>query len=183
MTERTEQITGLRELADWLEAHPEAPLQYGQEFQVFILGDDREVAVADLSDVGATLGIAPARQYKTSPHLRVAVQFSGDISYAVIACDVPRELYEDRADQDITQGEGEVGASSAVEAPTAPPADEPVWVAAERKGIAFHALSDRSNLTDCRRSAARGSRLPRADAEQFAQPCPRCYPPTAVGAV
>lgn len=55
------------------------------------------------------------------------------------------------------------------------PADDPVWVAAERKGIDYHALPSGSRTT-CGRATAKGHRLRRSEAAEFGRPCQRCYP-------
>jgi hypothetical protein len=55
------------------------------------------------------------------------------------------------------------------------PANDPVWVAAERKGIDYHALPSGSRTT-CGRATAKGHRLRRAEAAEFGRPCKRCYP-------
>lgn len=84
---------------------------------------------------------------------------------------------------DITPAVGEVAGAHGDGAPATATAGKtdasfaPVWVAAERKGIDFHACPDASvRITSCGRSTAAGLMLTRAEAEEFASPCKRCYP-------
>jgi hypothetical protein len=303
---RAETIAGLREATDWLEAHPEVPLPYRPLLQYFVHGDGAE-SIAELQDIGAALGIAPARSHPGGPHVKVIQPFRGGVSYEAIACDIAREDFEG---PDVTPAVGEVpgpdspqaGPATAAEpehyhsggaaggpgdneaecacgvtyagfdsqaealealqqhiadpaesvqdwwftfgagqefadryvvingshvtaralmvhhfgqrwcdqyesaeragvdefgltrldvadwplprlvhpAPiTDPaltdPADDPVWVAAERKGIDYHALPSGSRTT-CGRATAKGHRLRRSEAAEFGRPCVRCYP-------
>lgn len=84
---RAQFIAGLRELADWLDAHPEAPIPPYPDlnWSVGCLGFDDDSGVAYVCNLAATLGTQP--QLDDCGYARVDRQF-GSIRYG--ASYVPR---------------------------------------------------------------------------------------------
>jgi hypothetical protein len=70
--------SGLRELADWLDAHPDIPVRTGSECEIehSILADDDTAGLAELDRITAAVGIdaAPSRVGDCS-HPQVSVEF------------------------------------------------------------------------------------------------------------
>jgi hypothetical protein len=97
---RAEKVAGIRELAAWLEEHPEAPLPALYQVNAFPQNTDegrqgQREAIAELRRVGAAVGIEPKQ---AGPHVEVrGPTFTGGISYAVVVCNARLE--------DFTEGD------------------------------------------------------------------------------
>lgn len=79
---RAQTVAGLRELADWLEQHPDAPLApYGQyEISHYVFGDDDTSGYAAVADHAAALGL----DHRPGEDSTEAVQtFAGGVRYAI----------------------------------------------------------------------------------------------------
>jgi hypothetical protein len=81
--QRAEIITGLREVADFLDAHPELPVEryWGLSFSTWIAtGADDEAGTAMVDEAAAILGTEPTGD----THYRVTRTFSGGVYYEVL---------------------------------------------------------------------------------------------------
>lgn len=116
---RAEKIAGIRELAAWLETHPDAPLPPLYSVNAFPqnTAEGRQgqgEAIAELRRTGAALGIEPQQ---AGPHAEVRVPtFTSGISYAVVVCNVRLEDFSEdgacqccgRSNEDPVPGDGHV---------------------------------------------------------------------------
>lgn len=207
LDERAEAIAGMREMADWLESNPDVPLdryvfsgQLHVGNQRNVRGKDEAAMFAELARIAAAMGVEPdLRDEPGASHPHATKTFRGGVKYhAVYVTEAYRRGHKPAA-EDLAGEGGEVaapaGVSGAATAQTAAaepapdasgdgPAvapDEVVWVAAKRKGIHYHAFAG-GIRTACGRAAFNGHDLPRAEAAEFAKPCPRCYPHSPAGA-
>jgi hypothetical protein len=73
---RQARITGLRQLADFLEAHPNLPVPYSGSQNVFVYGRDALAAVAREPGVRWQKRVADS-------YYALVVEFAGDYSYEV----------------------------------------------------------------------------------------------------
>lgn len=82
-TRRDAIIAGLRELADWLEAHPDVELPLiPPEISVFVHEEEDNAGHAAVKRLAAAIGAAAVDDRLNS--LRAQVTFSGGVAYEVI---------------------------------------------------------------------------------------------------
>jgi hypothetical protein len=81
---RAQTITGLRALADFLEANPAIPVrEYGGEYTVFARADTDAAERAEIDTIAAALGEAVADETGRGGHYRVCKTF-GRITYTAV---------------------------------------------------------------------------------------------------
>lgn len=90
LDERAETIAGLRQLIDWLEAHPDAPIGATERrYSVFPRGEtpeDKVGSLAELRRLGDALGLDP--EVCSLAHvLRSGPRFRGGVQVEFIVCD------------------------------------------------------------------------------------------------
>jgi len=82
---RSKVIGGLLQLADWLDAHPDAPVApFGWEVNVYPDRDDETAARAAVDKIAALLGRDVTDDTADSGHYRVARRF-GLITYGAVS--------------------------------------------------------------------------------------------------
>lgn len=94
MSARDEFVQGLRDLADWLEAHPAAPLQkhdgaivqHSMELSV----PDREDAVAELDRAAAELGLKAGPLFGDDPRHYGFTREFGPVRYQAVSIEKRR---------------------------------------------------------------------------------------------
>jgi hypothetical protein len=80
---RHQTITGLRQLADFLEANPAVPVhEYGREYTIYTRGSDKS-GRAQVDRIAALLGVTPDDETNRGGHYTATKTF-GRISYRVI---------------------------------------------------------------------------------------------------
>lgn len=121
--ERAEKIAGVRELLDWLEAHPDVPMPsissggYASYYPNNSGGGQDVIpALAELRRVAAVLGVDPADFTVTAHVTLTGPAFRGDVLYTATVCDAAEEWQRQQA-QDITHGEGKVAGAHGDGAP------------------------------------------------------------------
>src|SRR4051812_35391914 len=93
---RHQTITGLRALADFLEANPALPVEeYGWAFTIYTRGLSDECGRAEVVRIAAALGVTPVDDTGQGGHLVVAKTF-GRITYKAVHIP-PRQLAEHHA--------------------------------------------------------------------------------------
>ncbi|MGI5207504.1 hypothetical protein ACQEU6_38745 [Spirillospora sp. CA-108201] len=81
--QRTRLITGLRALAEYLEANPEVPAPCGTELMVFVQGSDHAQRI-EIDRVASLVGTKVSAPDPFSRHYRVTRDF-GLVTYSAIA--------------------------------------------------------------------------------------------------
>ncbi|MEU9840494.1 hypothetical protein AB0C69_14870 [Actinomadura sp. NPDC048032] len=90
---RHQTITGLRALADFLEANPAVPInEYGREYNVYTRAEDEAVAVAMVDKVAALLGAEVADKRSEGGHYSAEKTF-GRITYGIVH--VPKRRHDE----------------------------------------------------------------------------------------
>lgn len=102
---RAEKIAGVRELADWLEANPDAPLPWWADVTVMVSinnldgmgGASDEVRLAELVRIADLMGVtADLRDEPAAPHPHADKVFRGRTAYRlVLVTDAYRRDYKD----------------------------------------------------------------------------------------
>jgi hypothetical protein len=81
---RTKVITGLRRLADWLDAHPDVPVPpFGWDLNVYTRTDDDAASRAEVDRIAAILGADVADDTAWGGHYRTERSF-GLVSYGAV---------------------------------------------------------------------------------------------------
>jgi hypothetical protein len=203
LDERAAAIAGLRELADWLDEHPQIPLD--STFTRFVLwpdhwhrkvGDDEAAKAAGLADL-LRLAEHIGADVRSSTHVYAGPKrFRGGVELELIVCEAA-DLYRAQLAaqaEDLTRG-GEVAAPvegpGAATAPSneddagtqqpeqvAPGVGEQVWTARVRQGLVYHRVgAGQYGYTACRRPTGNGTLIGVAEAVALAgTACERCYP-------
>lgn len=85
MTNRSEYIAGLRQLADFLEANPDVPARgsWSVQYTASLDTTSHEEAMANVDRVAALLGVEPGYPWKTA-HYQANKHF-GPITYHAVA--------------------------------------------------------------------------------------------------
>jgi hypothetical protein len=114
--------TGLRQLAHWLQTHPDVPLSPVRSHVWYpenATGATTETALAELLRLGAALGVEPTSR---SRHVHLDVSFAGGVEFAAVVCDAAQLLRDKAAGvpTDIARGGGEVAGPEATGPATAP---------------------------------------------------------------
>lgn len=81
-TRREQVIAGLRELAQFLEDHPDLPVPHGADASPYLNGTDEQDR-AEVDRIAAILGKTPVQD--TPAHYRVARDFGADVVYRATA--------------------------------------------------------------------------------------------------
>lgn len=133
--DRAEIIAGMRELADWLEANPDVPVDRWHKMDAYVRNVTGKLlpvpdAVLELHRIGAVIGVKPSQQ---GPHaVVVGPKFRGGVRYEATVCNVDLDDYQpdgttvacacgchNAQATDLAQGEGEVAGSLAGDPATA----------------------------------------------------------------
>jgi hypothetical protein len=81
---RAKVISGLRQLADWLDAHPGVPVSpYGWDLSIYPQHDDDTARAAEVDRIAAILGVTVTDQTPTGGHYTAARSF-GLITYEAV---------------------------------------------------------------------------------------------------
>lgn len=133
--ERAEQIAGLRELADYLEAHPGLPLgPYDVEMQIhvrnlpYMRDKDEPAKLAELARIAEVLGVdADLRDEPGSMHPHVTKTFRGGARYqAVYVTEAYKRGYKP-APTDIPRGDEEVAGPAEGTGPATASPEQAEW--------------------------------------------------------
>lgn len=132
LDERAEQIAGLRQLVDWLEAHPEAPIQATERrytvFPRMDAEDDLAGQLAELRRLGDVLGLDP--EECGSRHVsRSGPEFRGGVTVEVIVCDAADLVRAEQAAETLLGVEEVAGPAGVTDPATAPDAEQHTPVA------------------------------------------------------
>lgn len=111
---RAQTIAGLRQLADYLEDHPDLPVtEYGFDLTVYPQADNEAAGRAEVDRIANILGVTPIDNTPNNGHY-IASKTFGRIAYRAVhipsrawASYIARNSYEHniRPDQDIDQDE------------------------------------------------------------------------------
>jgi hypothetical protein len=81
---RAKVISGLRQLADWLDAHPGVPVcPYGWDLSIYPQHDDDAARAAEIDRIAAILGVTVTDQTSQGGHYTAARTF-GLITYEAV---------------------------------------------------------------------------------------------------
>lgn len=152
--ERREQIAGLRQMIDWLEAHPAVPLEstlrrYALYPEHWVEKGNTAAALDELRRISATIGVG-INPTGRSRHVYVSVPpFRGGVEVQLIVCDAAHLLVEHRHDPACPHGYDAEDACERCTPPSVLHVEEP----AEPQDPIYHcsggSLVDGEGCEDC----------------------------------